>query len=127
MRQPPRPCEHCTMNAITLYGIPNCDTVRKARSWLDARGISCAFHDLRREGLPEAALDRWIAQLGWEALLNRRGTTWRQLPATRQAAVVDAASARLLMLAQVTVIKRPVIEWSDTVTVGFEPAAWPVA
>lgn len=125
MRQPPGACEHWAMNAITLYGIPNCDTVRKARNWLDTRGIGYRFHDLRREGLAEPTLDRWIAQLGWEALLNRRGTTWRQLPAPQQAAVVDAAGARALMLAQVTVIKRPVIEWPDTVTVGFEPATWP--
>lgn len=127
MRQPWRACDHRDMNAITLYGIANCDTVRKARNWLEARGIAHAFHDLRRQGLPEATLDRWIHRLGWEALLNRRGTTWRQLPAAQQAAVVDATSARMLMLAQVTVIKRPVIEWPDTVTAGFDPAAWPPA
>lgn len=116
------------MNTIRVYGISNCDTVRKARAWLDARGAAHDFHDLRKQGLPRQTLQAWIATLGWEPLLNRRGTTWRQLGAAQQASVVDAASACALMLAQVSVIKRPVIEWNHSahvVTVGFNPADWP--
>jgi arsenate reductase len=110
---------------LVLYGIPNCDTVKRARAWLAGQGREVRFHDFRKAGLPAAELDRWIAQLGWEPLLNRKGTTWRGLDDTTRAAVVDAASARALMLAQPSVIKRPVVDWGWTLTVGFDPAAWP--
>ena len=110
---------------ITLYGIPNCDTVRQARVWLGERGVAHAFHDFKKQGLPEAALDAWLASLGWEALVNRRGTTWRGLDAATRAALVDAASARPVLLAQPSLIKRPVVQWDDgTVTAGFDATDW---
>src|SRR6218665_1098319 len=96
----------------TLYGIPNCDTVKKARTWLETQGVAYAFHDFKKSGVP-AQLDDWLAQLGWEAVLNRKGTTWRKLDATQQAAVHDAASAAALLRAQPSAIKRPVVEWDD--------------
>ena len=108
--------------ALTLYGIPNCDTVKKARAWLAERGVAVTFHDFKKQGVPEAALDTWLAQIGWETLLNRSGTTWRRLDDATRAAVTDAASARALMLAQASVIKRPVVQWPDGgVSVGFSP------
>ncbi len=111
--------------SITLYGIPNCDTVKKARAWLAERGAAVQFHDFKKQGVPEAGLDRWLAAAGWEKLVNRQGTTWRKLDAATQASVTDAASARTLMLAQASVIKRPVVEWPDgSVTVGFDAATW---
>lgn len=110
---------------ITVYGIPNCATVQKARAWLDAHGRTHTFHDFKKQGVPQARLDAWLAALGWEALLNRRGTTWRQLDETTRAGVTDAASARALMLTRPTVIRRPVVEWSDgQVTAGFDPDDW---
>ena len=112
---------------IEMYGIPNCTTVKKARAWLDDRGIAYRFHDFKKDGLPVARLDAWLAALGWEALLNRRGTTWRQLDEATRAAVVDAASARALMLVRPSVIRRPVVEWSsERITVGFDPDDWPL-
>ncbi len=111
----------------TLYGIPNCDTVKKARAWLVEHGVAHDFHDFKKHGVPEAALDQWLAQLGWEALVNRKGTTWRQLDEATRASVVDAASARPVLLAHASLIKRPVVRWVDapnTVTVGFDAASW---
>ena len=110
---------------ITLYGIPNCDTVKRARAWLTAQGHEHAFHDFKRQGVPADRLDAWMAAQGWERLVNRQGTTWRKLDEPLKQAVVDAASARALMLAQVSVIKRPVVEWGNgAVTVGFDEVAW---
>jgi arsenate reductase (glutaredoxin) len=108
---------------LVLYGIPNCDSVKRARAWLAARGADVQFHDFKKAGVPPEALDAWIAALGWQRLLNRQGTTWRKLEPATQAAVVDAASARALMLAQASVIKRPVVVWPDgAITVGFDEA-----
>lgn len=110
---------------ITLYGIPNCGTVRKARAWLDARGVAHVFHDFRKQGVPATDLDLWLAACGWEALLNRSGTTWRLLDPARRASVVDVGSARALMQAQPSVIRRPVATWADgSTTVGFDPDDW---
>lgn len=110
---------------ITLYGIPNCDTVKRARAWLTAQGREHAFHDFKRQGVPADRLDAWMAAQGWERLVNRQGTTWRKLDELVKQSVVDAASARALLLAQASVIKRPVVEWGDgSVTVGFDEAAW---
>lgn len=110
---------------ITLHGIPNCDTVKKARAWLTAHGIDHRFHDFRKQGVPEAALDQWLAAAGWEKVINRKGTTWRQLDDATRAAVADAASARALALAHPSVIKRPVLHWADgAITVGFDAADW---
>ncbi len=113
---------------ITLYGIANCDTVKKARTWLTAQGKSHVFHDFKKQGVPEAQLDHWLAAVGWEKLLNRKGTSWRRLDADTQAGVQDATTARALMLDQASVIKRPVVQWGEpangTVTVGFDTARW---
>ena len=108
--------------AIVLHGIANCDTVKRARAWLAGQGVELQFHDFKKAGVPADALDAWITALGWERLVNRQGTTWRKLDDTTRAAVVDAASARALMLAHSSVIKRPVVAWPDgSVTVGFDP------
>ena len=110
---------------MTVYGIPNCDTVKKARAWLDGLGIAYTFHDFKKGGVPEARLDSWLQAAGWETLVNRRGTTWRSLPDEAREGVTQAAAARALMLRQPSVIKRPVVEWPDgRITVGFDPAAW---
>jgi Spx/MgsR family transcriptional regulator len=105
---------------VSVYGVANCTTVKRARAWLDEHGVVYAWHDFKKGGVPEARLDQWIAQLGWEALLNRQGTTWRQLDDAARARVKSAAAARALMLERPSVIKRPVVEWSArATTVGF--------
>ena len=112
--------------ATVLYGIPNCDSVKRARAWLAERGTAFAFHDFKKQGLTRELVAGWLAQLDWETLVNRKGTTWRGLDESLRAGVADAASARALMLAHPSVIKRPVIEWpAGAVTVGFEPNRWP--
>ena len=116
------PCQNSAMT--TLYGIPNCDTVKRARAWLTEHGVEHAFHDFKKQGVPQDRIDAWIAELGWEALVNRKGTTWRGLDEATRAAVVDASSARALMLAHASVIKRPVVAWPQGHSVGFDPAAW---
>lgn len=116
-----------TRLSVTLYGIPNCDTVKQARAWLAAQGVEVRFHDLRKLGVPGDHLARWIAAVGWQRVLNRQGSTWRRLDAAAQAAVVDAPSAAALLSAQPSAIKRPVVEWAQgtpAITVGFAPADW---
>jgi Spx/MgsR family transcriptional regulator len=105
---------------IIVYGIRNCDTMKKARAWLDAHGIVYEFHDYKVDGIDAARLDRWVTLVGWDALLNRAGTTFRKLPdeAKRD---LDAPKARELMLAQPSMIKRPVLERGQTLLVGFSP------
>ncbi|MDP9900075.1 ArsC family reductase [Variovorax ginsengisoli] len=112
--------------ATTLYGIPNCDTVKRARQWLDTHGVAYRFHDFKKEGVPPDALDGWLQALGWEALVNRRGTTWRRLDEVTRASVTDTASARAVLIAQPSLIKRPVVAWDGTkeVTTGFDAEAW---
>jgi arsenate reductase (glutaredoxin) len=111
--------------ALVLYGIPNCDTVKKARAWLADHGVEHAFHDFKKQGVPAAHLEAWLHAAGPDRLLNRQGTTWRKLDAAEQARSATGEGARALMLAQPSVIKRPVVEWPDgTVTVGFDPAQW---
>jgi arsenate reductase (glutaredoxin) len=106
---------------LTVYGIPNCDTVKKARTWLTAHGLDYQFHDFKKQGVPAELLPQWLAQVGEPVLLNRKGTTWRKLDEATRAAVVDEASAMALMLAQPSVIKRPVVLWPDQrITVGFD-------
>ena len=113
------------MAKTTLYGIPNCDTVKKARAWLAGEGVDCAFHDFKKAGVPPDRLQQWMQAAGWEKLLNRQGTTWRKLDPAAQAGARDAAGAGALMLAQPSVVKRPVVEWPDgSVTVGFDAADW---
>ena len=112
------------MAHITLHGISNCDTVKRARAWLAAQGVAYDFHDFRRAGVP-AALPQWLAAVGWERLLNRAGTTWRKLDEAQRASVTDAASAAALMRAMPSVIKRPVMQWADgSLSVGFDAADW---
>jgi arsenate reductase len=108
-----------------LYGIPHCDSVKRARDWLAAHGVAHAFHDFKKAGVPADRLAAWVAAAGWERVLNRKGTTWRRLGAAQQAGVVDAATAQALMREQPSAIKRPVVEWDDGhVTVGFDAQDW---
>ena len=110
---------------ITLYGIPNCDTVKKARARLAEQNITYVFHDFKKQGVPAALMDIGLAQIGWERLLNRKGTTWRKLDSGMQAAIVDATSAKALMMREPSTIKRPVVQWTATrVTVGFNLEEW---
>ena len=109
---------------LTVYGIPNCDSVKKARAWLTDHGVDYAFHDFKKQGVPPDALDGWLKQVGWEVLVNRKGTTWRKLDPALQASVSDNASARALMLAHASVIKRPIVVHGQSVWVGVNPEAW---
>jgi arsenate reductase len=104
---------------VVVYGIDTCDQVRKARAWLRAQGVAFGFHDFRADGLDAALLARWMGHLPWDALLNRRGLSWRQLDAARRASVVDQSSATELMLSKPTLVKRPVLEAGDRIVVGF--------
>ena len=108
----------------TLYGIPNCDTVKKARTWLGERAHAFDFHDFKKQGLERATAAAWLDQLEWEVLVNRKGTTWRKLTEERRAAVTDKASALELMLEQPSVIKRPVLERGGKFSVGFSDAQY---
>ena len=111
---------------LIVYGIPNCDTVKKARTWLTDHGLNATFHDFKKQGVPAAEVDVWLAAVGWEVLLNRKGTTWRKLDTAVQASVTDSASAKKIMLEHASTIKRPVIAWpSGRVTVGYTPEQWP--
>jgi arsenate reductase len=106
---------------MKLYGIPHCDSVRRARAALASATVESAFHDFKRDGLPADRLDAWLDSVGWETLLNRRGTTWRQLGDAERALVVDRASARDALLARPSLVKRPVVEWPDgRITVGLD-------
>lgn len=111
---------------IQLYGIPNCDTVKKARSWLETKGIGYTFHDYKKEGADPARLAAWSDAAGWEALLNRRGTAFRALSEADKADI-DRAKALRLMVANPSLIKRPVIEHAVSVLVGFDAGAWEAA
>ena len=105
--------------SITLYGIPNCDTVKKARTWLDANGTAYTFHDFKKNGLTQELIAGWLKDVPWDVLVNRKGTTWRKLTDEQKAAVVDAASATELMVASPSVIKRPVLSGKGKTSVGF--------
>ena len=110
---------------IIVYGIPNCDTVKKARAWLAAQGKAHLFHDFKKQGVPGDQLALWVQAVGGEALLNRKGTTWRKLAADVQAAAGNSAGAQSLMQMQPSVIKRPVVDWGDgVITVGFDAGDW---
>ena len=103
---------------ITVYGIPNCDTIKKARKWLKDNGVDYQFHDYKKQGVPEKELKAWVKQVGWEALLNKRGTTWRKLDdATKNS--VDEKSAIRIMLDNPSIIKRPVLVKDKKILVGF--------
>lgn len=108
-----------------MYGIPNCDTVKKARAWLDEAGVAYGFHDFKKAGVPDDAFARWVRVVDWETLVNRRGRAWRGLDDATQASVRDDNTARAVLQRHVSVVKRPVIEWPDGgVTVGFDAAVY---
>jgi arsenate reductase (glutaredoxin) len=111
---------------ITLYGIPNCDPVKKARTWLDQHGVAYAFHDYKKAGVEQTWLARWVGEHGWEVVLNRAGTTFRAL-ADADKADLDAAKSIALMLAQPSMIKRPVLDLGDRTLVGFKPSTYEAA
>lgn len=112
--------------SVTLYGIPNCDTVKKARTWLDAHQIAYRFHDYKKAGADAGKLKRWCGKVGWEVVLNRAGPTFRKLPDEKKANL-DEAKAITLMLDQPSMIKRPVVEHAGGLLVGFKPADWEAA
>jgi hypothetical protein len=110
---------------IELYGIANCDTVKKARAWLTEHDIAHQFHDFKKSGVSSDQLQAWAQAVGWEKLLNRQGTTWRKLAPEQQAAVLDGASAIALMQGQPSLIKRPVAAWPNgLISVGFKAEDW---
>ena len=111
---------------LTVYGIPNCDTVKKARSWLDQRGLAYQFHDYKKAGIDAATLTGWAGEVGWEPLLNRAGTTFRKLPDEAKAGI-DQDKAIALMVDQPSMIKRPVVTGGRQLLVGFKPADWEAA
>ena len=113
----------CMTTSITIYGIKACDTMKKARDWLEGQGIAYAFHDYKTAGIDRATLQSWAAQVGWETLLNRNGTTFRGLSEADKTGL-DEAKAIALMLAQPSMIKRPVLDVGGTLTVGFKPDAY---
>ena len=109
--------------AITIYGIPNCDTMKKARNWLEGHSVDYVFHDYRKQGLEPARLDGWVEKLGWETLLNKAGTTFRKLTDAEKQDI-DAGKAKALMLAHPTMIKRPVLDIDGRLLVGFKPETY---
>ena len=110
----------------TMYGIPNCDTVKKARDWLAANAVAFDFHDYKKAGIDRASLERWVAEHGWETVLNRAGTTFKKLPDADRADL-NADKAIALMLAQPSMIKRPVLDLGDRRIVGFKPEIYQAA
>ena len=108
---------------ITIYGIKNCDTMKKAMRWLDEHGVEYQFHDYRKAGLEAATLEAWEKELGWETLLNRRGQLWRKLPQS-QRDTIDRGSALELMQANPGIIKRPLLDLGKRRVVGFSPASY---
>ena len=104
---------------ITVYGIKNCDSIKKARKWLTESGIDYKFHDLRAEGIDAASIDSWIEQAGWETVLNRRGTTWRKLDSKTQEST-ERDNVTALLLEHPAMIKRPVLDVDGSITVGFK-------
>jgi arsenate reductase len=105
---------------VTIYGIPNCDTMKKARAWLEGHGVAYAFHDYRVSGLESETLDKWVERLGWEVLLNKASTSFRALP-EKDRQGIDATRAKALMFANPTMIKRPVLDFDGRLLVGFKP------
>lgn len=111
---------------IILYGIPNCDTVKKARTWLDAKGLAYAFHDYKKQGADPVKIAGWVNDAGWEKVLNRAGTTFRKLPDADRLGL-DADKAVTVMAANPSAIKRPVVEYPGGLLVGFKEAEWEAA
>jgi arsenate reductase len=109
--------------AVTIYGIRNCDTMKKARAWLDHHGVAYGFHDYKAEGIDQARLESWARDVGWETLLNRAGTTFRRLP-EKDKDRLNERRAIALMLGQPSMIKRPVLDVGGRLLVGFEPETY---
>ena len=110
---------------VTIYGIRNCNTVKSALAWLSEKGVVFGFHDYKTRGITESKLKQWCSQVGWESLVNKRGTTWRQLPPAEQKRVTNKSSAVALMLGKASVIKRPLVESGDRViALGFDPDSY---
>ena len=113
------------MTPLTVYGIPNCNTVKKARTWLNDHGLEYTFHDFKKSGVTRELLDAWCSAFGWEKVLNRKGTTWKKLPAAETEKVTDQASAVNLLLSHTSAIKRPVIaRQGEALLLGFEEQAY---
>ncbi len=112
---------------IHLYGIPNCDTVKKARVWLDQHGIIAAFHDYKKEGADPERLAAWIAAAGLDTVVNRKGTTYRKLSDAEKAAAADSHTAVALLVQQTSIIKRPIVEYPGGILVGFKEDEWSAA
>lgn len=113
-----------TASALKVYGIANCDTVKRARQWLQEQGLGYEFVDFKKTPPDARQIGVWANAAGWEVLLNRRGTTWRKLDAATQSAVRDAASAVDVLVQHPSAIKRPVVEMGDVLLVGFDESAW---
>ncbi|MEZ5741076.1 MAG: ArsC family reductase [Burkholderiaceae bacterium] len=113
-----------TMTEALLYGIPNCDQVRRARKWLEAHRIAYRFHDFRKDGLSASLIESWCKHVPWDSLVNRRGRTWRLMTDTQRRSIVDQTSAREALVAEPTLVKRPVLVHGSDVLVGFSEAVY---
>ena len=111
------------MSKITLYGIPNCDTTKKAMNWLNKNKVAYAFHDYKQEGITKAKLEEWSKKAGWETVFNKRSTTWRELPVAEQNKVTDQSSAIKVMMENNSIIKRPIIESGGELIIGYNEGA----
>ncbi len=107
------------MNTITVYGIPNCDTIKKTLDWYKKKNIQVAFHDYKKSGIKKEKLVQWCKEVGWETLLNKKSTTWRSLPLDEQQKIINEKAAIKLMTTYTSIIKRPVIEMNNKIIVGF--------
>jgi arsenate reductase len=107
--------------SMKLYGIPNCDTVKKTKTWLTEQGHDFEWHDYKKTGISAETLEQWADQIGWETLLNRQGTTWRKLDADTKTKIDNKQAAIALMLMHTSIIKRPILDNNGTITVGFKP------
>ena len=131
-KTPPQAVSADARAAVTVYGIPNCDTVKKSRDWFAAQVIDFVFHDFKKQGLDAQTLHHWLTTVGWELVLNRKSASWRQLDEAQRASVHDAASAQAVIATNLSLIKRPVVVFAASsvqaagaaITVGFAPQAW---
>lgn len=122
-----RPIDVEELSAMKVYGIRNCDTVKKARKFLEEAGIDYAFHDYKKDGVDADRLEAFVQEFGWDAVLNRRGTTWRRLDEATRDGVTDARNALEVMLDNPSVIKRPIVEGASKNFIGFDAVAWEMA
>ncbi len=109
---------------MRVYGIPNCDTVKKARAWLESHGVQYEFHDWKKQGVDPALLAKWMKAVSWQEVVNRKGITWRKLSDAEKNAVTDDASAIKLLLEKPSAIRRPAFEYQDKLVLGFDPAIY---